>query len=55
MEGAWDGVIGRELELVSVRKARQEQIEYFCKMEVYTEVPIEECIRVTKKQPIGVR
>ena len=36
-------------------KARQDEIEYFKQHKVYTKVPIEECIRVTGKKPIGVR
>ena len=45
----------RELDLQLVRKACEEEIESFRRMNVYTKVQIEECKRIIGKAPIGVR
>ena len=52
---AWGDVSGAELDLKSVRKARQEEIDYVRKMRLYDKVAIEECYRVTGHAPITVR
>ena len=36
-------------------KAREEELAEFRKHNVYAKVPLEECYRITKKGPIGVR
>ena len=35
-----------------VREARKEEVEYIRKMNLYTKVPIKECLEKTGKQPI---
>ena len=51
----WDDISGKELDPELVKRARVEEIEEFNKHRVYVKVPIEECIRVTGKKPIGSR
>ena len=51
----WDEITGKPLDFEGVIKAREEELEEFRKHNVYTKVPVEECYRVTKKGPIGVR
>ena len=46
---------GHELCPKKVREARREDIAYDQSMGVYTKVPIEECRRVTGREPIGAR
>ena len=55
MELAWDDVSGAELDPNKVKQARQEEIAYVTKMNLYTKVPITECLQRTGKQPIAVR
>ena len=43
MEIAWDDVSGAELNPKEVKKARQEEIQYVRKINLYDKVPIEEC------------
>ena len=50
-----DDLSGRELDPALVRKARAEEIEVLAEHEVYSKVPISECLRVTGKNPIGSR
>ena len=52
---AWDDVSGVALEPKAVIVARAEEIEYVRKMNVYTKVPIKECVMKTGKQPISTR
>ena len=52
---AWDDVTGKALKPQLARTARMVEIDYFRKMEVYTTVSLEECVRVTGKQLIGAR
>ena len=52
---AWDDISGQPLEAESVRRARREEIQYVHDMQLYTKVPIDECVRVTGKQPIAAR
>ncbi len=46
---------GERLDPQLVRAAREEEMEEFRKCGVYEKVPIEEAIKNTGKQPIGVR
>ena len=55
MEVAWDDVSRAELDTREVKKARQQEIQYVRKMNLYDQVSIEECYRVTGKAPISVR
>ena len=50
-----DDISGKSLPKNLCIKAREEDMMEFQKHNVYTEVPIEECLRVTGKMPIGVR
>ena len=52
---ASDDVSGASLNPKLVRKARQEEMEYFKKMGVYIKVPKQESWAQTGKGPIGVR
>lgn len=54
-EGVWDDAAVEALRPELVKQAREEQIEYFRKTNVYTKVPISECTQVAGKLPIGVR
>ena len=49
VEQAWDDVTGAELDPVMVKGARQEEVEYIKKMNLYVKVPITECWRNTSK------
>ena len=51
----YDDITGEPLDFEKVIEARKEEMEEFRKHKVYEKVPMEECIRVTGKQPIGVR
>ena len=44
-----------KLDPVKVRKAREEEMEYFRRMQVYRKVPIQRCKDETGKLPIKVR
>ena len=55
LESAWDDVLGAELELDKVKKARAEELEYIRKMKLYTKVHASECWKKTGKAPIKVR
>ena len=50
-----DSASGQILKGHLVGKARQEEMEYFCGMNVYTKVPESEAWNRTGKRPIGVR
>jgi hypothetical protein len=51
----YDDVTGETLDWEGVIKAREEEIEEFCKHGVYHKVPITKCYEATGKAPIGVR
>ena len=50
---AWDDESGAVLEPKVAMAARKEEIEYVRKMDLYTKVPIKECVMKTGKQPIS--
>ena len=52
---AWDDVSGAALDPQTVKRARQEELEYVHKMSVYQKVPISECVMRTGRQPLIVR
>ena len=54
-EDFWDDISGKKLNPELIHIARAEELEEFRKHNVYVKVPIEECIKVTNKRPIGVR
>ena len=51
----FDEISGEALPPELVRAARKEELEYVKQMNVYTEVPVEECIRSTGRKPISVK
>ena len=51
----FDDVSGKWLDNDLVAAARKEEMEVFKQHNVYTKVPLEECLRVTGKKPIGCR
>ena len=55
LEEAWGDVSGARLKPEEVRKARQEEVEYINKMNLYTKVPTAECRKRTGKARIIVR
>ena len=55
MEIAWDDVSGAELDPQKVKRAREEEIEYVKKVDLYEKVPIQQCYARTGKAPITVR
>ena len=55
LEEAWGDVSGARLRPGEVKKARQEEVDYIHKMNLYTKVPIAECHKRTGKAPIIVR
>ena len=55
MMEAFDDVSGARLDPETVRRARQEEIEYVRKMGLYIKVPIGECKREIGKNPVTVR
>ena len=50
-----DDMSGKPLKTDLVQIARAEEMAKFGQHEVYTKVPISECVKVTGKQPIGSR
>ena len=52
---AWDDVSGPPLNPKEVQTARQEEIDYVHKMNLYTKVPKKEAYEVIGKSPISVR
>ena len=52
---AWDDVCGSPLNRREVKRARQEEIDYVHKMNLYTKVQIKEAYKETGKGPISVR
>ena len=50
----YDANTGKELNPELVKKARSEEMEYVHKMDVYTKVPIAQCIEETGKNPIAI-
>ena len=52
---AWDDIDGQELDPEAVKKARALEIEWYRKMNVYEQRPIEECFEETKKPPPPTR
>ena len=55
MEIAWDDGPGVALDPTAAEAARAEEITYVRKMNLYTDVPVEECLRKIGRQPIGIR
>ena len=55
LEVAWDDVSGVARNPIAANVARQEDIDYVKKTNLYTNVPIQECIRKTGKPPISTR
>ena len=55
LEMAWDEVSGAELDPKMVRKAREEEIRYVRKMDLYEKVLISQCYETTGKAQISVR
>ena len=51
----WDDISGQELDYEIVKRARAEEMKEFKKHNVYTKVPIEECIQEAGNKPIGHR
>ena len=51
----YDDRTGNSLDSIKVKEARIEGIEEVRKQEVYTEVPLSQCIERTGKKPIGTR
>ena len=51
----WDDNSGSELDPKAVRQAREEEIQYFREMKLYTKVPISQCYKHIKKAPRSVR
>lgn len=54
-EYALDDISGAELDLSQVKKARAHEVAYVRKMNLYTKVSIDECIKRTGKRPIAVK
>ena len=54
-EYATDDVSGEMLDPKMVRKARMEEVDYIRKSNLYTKVPIQECIEKTGNKPIAVK
>ena len=54
-EQAWDDVSGEALDPRKVKEARWLDMDYYKKMKVFVKVPIEECRRVTGKDPLKTR
>ena len=51
----WDDTSGKPLDEGGVREARKEEMGELAKHAVYVKVPVEDCRRVTGKEPIGTR
>ena len=49
----YDDVSGKWLNTELVESARREEMQVFAEHKVYSKVPIEECRRVTSKEPVG--
>ena len=52
---AWGDVNNCKFDPLKVRKAREEDMEYFRRMQVYRKAPIQKCKDATGKMPIKVR
>ena len=52
---AWDDVNNCKLDPLKARKGREEEMEYFRRMQVYHKVPIQRCKDEPGKLPIKVR
>ena len=55
LEEAWDDVSGAQLDPKVAKLARQEEIDYIHKMNLYTKVPVQECHQKAGKGTISVR
>ena len=55
MDVTWDDTSGATLNPTAIRVANVEEIEYVKKMDLHTKVLINECVKTTYTQPIGVR
>ena len=55
LEVAWDDAFGVTLGPQQVRRARQEEVDYVKKMELYVVVPIQQCFEKIGKAPITTR
>ena len=51
----WDDLAGRKLGPEQANQATAEDIEGATEYQVHEKVPIEECLRVTGKQPLDIR
>ena len=49
----WDELTGEELPASLTRAARKEELDFMADWEVWEDVPVEECWRVTGKGPLG--
>ena len=54
-EGIRDNITGKELDPEKVREARREELEFMDKLNVMTEVPVEQCWLETNAKPIGTK
>ena len=54
-EQAWDDVHGKELKMEDVRAGRAEEIGYMKSRNIWREVDLEECFRVTGREPLSVK
>ena len=55
LEIAWDDVSGAELDPKMARKAREQEIQYVRKMELYEKVLMSQCYETIVKAPISER
>ena len=51
----WDDMSGKQLNMQLVAEAREEEMKEVFKHQVYTKVPIQQCLNATGKPPIGTR
>ena len=51
----WDELTGEHLPTELVRASRAEELEFLREWEVWEEVPVEECHKVTGRKPLGGR
>ena len=55
LEVAWDDVCGAELNPQKVGQAREKEIDYVRKMDLYEKVPLQQCFTRTGRAPITTR
>ena len=51
----WDDMSGKKLKPELVAKARSEEMQEGFKHQVYSKVPIQDCLNATGRQPVGTR